>query len=58
MGDDDKKSALQNSLSHIISCIPYKHLKAARIKLPKRDKKHAYDDSKPITKRRFVPEAF
>jgi len=55
---DDKKSARLNCLAHILSRIPYKRLKTAKIELPKRDKKHAYDDSKPMKKRRFVPEAF
>lgn len=54
---DDKKSARLNCLAHILSRIPYKHLKAERVKLPKRDEKHAYDDQKPLRKRRFVPEA-
>ncbi len=53
---DDKKKARLNCIAHILSRIPYKRVKAARIELPKRDKKHAYDDAKPLRKRRFVPE--
>lgn len=55
---DDKKTARLNCLSHILSRIPYKQLKKTKIDLPKRDRKHAYDDQKPLNKRRFVPEAF
>ncbi len=53
---DDKKSARLNCLAHILGRIPYKRIKADAIKLPKRDKKHAYDDQAPLKKRRFVPE--
>lgn len=53
---DDKKAARLNCIAHILSRIPYKHLKHDKVELPKRDKKHAYDDTAPLRKRRFVPE--
>ena len=53
---DDKKAARLNLISHLLSEIPYKKLKAPAIKLPDRSKKHAYDDDKAIAKRRFIPE--
>jgi polyphosphate kinase 2 len=53
---DDKKKARLNLISHLLSVIPYKQLKAPSFKLPDRSKKHAYDDDKAIAKRRFIPE--
>jgi polyphosphate kinase len=53
---DNKKSARLNCITHLLSLIPYKKLPAEKIKLPKRSKKHAYDDEKTIKRRRFVPE--
>jgi polyphosphate kinase len=53
---DNKKSAHLNLISHILGRIPYKHLETAKIKLPDRSKKHAYDDQKSIAGRKFVPE--
>jgi hypothetical protein len=38
--------------------IPYKKLKREKIDLPKRAKKHAYDDEAAIKDRRFVREVF
>ena len=51
---DDKKTARLNTISHILSKIPYKKLPADKVKLPKRSTKRAYDDDKAIAKRRFV----
>jgi polyphosphate kinase 2 len=53
---DDKKRARLNTISHLLSVIPHKKVKRARVKLPNRSKKHAYDDEKSIARRRFVPE--
>ena len=55
---DDKKSARLNLISHLLDQIPYKHVKKPKIKLPDRQKKHAYDDQKSIARRHFVPERF
>ncbi|MFM2054909.1 MAG: hypothetical protein RL456_2946 [Pseudomonadota bacterium] len=55
---DDKKTARLNCLAHILDQIPYKRLKAQPVVLPERDGRHAYDDRKPLRKRRFVPEAY
>ena len=41
---DDKKRARLNVISHFLGLIPYKAPKQDKIKLPTRDKKHAYDD--------------
>ncbi len=55
---DDKKRARLNCLRHIISLIPYKKVPRAKIKLPERSKKHAYDDQASIIGRKFVPEKY
>jgi hypothetical protein len=55
---DNKKSARLNCISHLLSLIPYKKLEQEKIKLPKRSKKHEYDDQKTIARRRFVPEVY
>jgi polyphosphate kinase 2 len=55
---DDKKSARLNVISHLLTQIPYKKLKTEKIDLPKRSKKHKYDDEKTMKHRRFIPERF
>jgi polyphosphate kinase 2 len=55
---DDKKRARLNTIKHLLSRIPYKHIKRKKVVLPSRSKKHAYDDEASIAKRRFVPEVY
>jgi polyphosphate kinase len=55
---DDKKRARLNVLSHFLSLIPYEQPKHAKIKLPTRDKKGAYDDEATIKDRRWIEEKF
>jgi hypothetical protein len=55
---DDKKRARLNAIAHLLKQIPYKKMEKAKIKLPNRSKKHAYDDESSIAKRRFVPEIY
>ena len=55
---NDKKRARLNAIAHLLSVIPYKKLKREKIDLPKRAKKHAYDDEATIKDRRFVREVF
>jgi polyphosphate kinase 2 len=55
---DDKKRARLNAISHLLSVIPYKKLPHNKVELPKRAKKHAYDDEASIRQRRFVREVF
>jgi polyphosphate kinase 2 len=55
---DDKKRARLNAISHLLNTIPYKKLPREKIDLPKRAKKHEYDDEATIQNRRFVPEVF
>jgi polyphosphate kinase 2 len=55
---DDKKRARLNVLSHFLGLIPYKAPKRDKVKLPSRDKKHAYDDEATIEDRRWIEEKF
>ena len=55
---NDKKRARLNAIAHLLNVIPYKKLKRDKIELPKRAKKHAYDDVAAIKDRRFVREVF
>ena len=55
---DDKKRARLNCIRHLLESIPYKKLKRGRIDLPKRSKKHEYDDHATLKGRRFVPEKY
>jgi polyphosphate kinase 2 len=55
---DDKKRARLNLISHFLDLIPYEAPKHDKVKLPNRDKKHAYDDEASIKDRRWVAEKF
>jgi polyphosphate kinase 2 len=55
---DDKKRARLNLISHFLSLIPYEQPKRDKVKLPSRDKKHAYDDEVTIKDRRWIEEKF
>jgi polyphosphate kinase 2 len=55
---DDKKRARLNCIAHLLEQIPYKKLPRPKIDLPKRSKKHEYDDQATLKGRRFVPEKY
>ena len=55
---DDKKRARLNVISHLLKQIPYKKLPAPKITLPKRSKKHAYDDEATMKGRGFIAEKY
>jgi polyphosphate kinase 2 len=55
---DDKKRARLNVIAHILSQIPYKKVDRAKVKLPSRSNKRAYDDQSSIVDRRYVAEKF
>jgi polyphosphate kinase len=55
---DDKRRARLNCISHLLDVIPYKKLPHAKVKLPDRSKKHAYDDVASLEGRRFVAEKY
>jgi polyphosphate kinase len=51
---DDKKRARLNVISHLLEAIPHKKVDQPKVKLPKRSKKHAYDDETTLARRKFV----
>jgi len=55
---DDKRRARLNCLSHFLSMVPHKKTPREKVKLPKRSKKDAYDDTKFLKRRKFVQEVF
>jgi polyphosphate kinase 2 len=55
---DDNRRARLNCISHILSTIPYKKMRAEKVKLPKRIEKNRYDDQRPMRDRRFVREIY
>jgi polyphosphate kinase len=55
---DDKKRARLNVISHFLGLIPYEEPPAKKIKLPNRDKKHAYDDEATMKDRRWIKEKY
>ncbi len=55
---DDKRRARLNVIAHLLRLIPHKKLPRAKIKLPKRAMKGAYDDQASLEGRTFVPETY
>jgi polyphosphate kinase len=55
---DDKRRARLNCISAMLHLVPYKEVKRAKIKLPKRSNKGRYDDQASMQGRRFVAERF
>jgi polyphosphate kinase 2 len=58
LNSDDKKRARLNCIAHLLEQIAYKKLPKPKIDLPKRSKKHEYDDQATLKGRRFVPEKY
>ena len=55
---DDKRRARLNCIAHLLKRIPHKKIERAKVKLPDRSKKHAYDDEATLARRRFVQENY
>ncbi len=55
---DDKQRARLNCIRHILEQMPKDKAPRAKVKLPKRSVKGAYDDEATIRKRRFVEEKY
>ena len=55
---DDKRRARLNCISHLLERIPYKRVKAERVKLPARSEKGRYNDQASIKGMKFVTEHF
>ena len=58
VSSDDKKRARLNLIAHFLKQIPYEHLPQKKVKLPRRNTKHAYDDIATIANRRWIPEIY
>ncbi len=58
LNSDDKKRARLNCLAHILEQIPHKKAPRAKVKLPKRSMKNAYDDQATLKGRKFVAEKY
>jgi polyphosphate kinase 2 len=55
---DDKRRARLNVLHHVLTQIPWKKVKREKIKLPKPDKREAYDDVASLKGRRWIKERY
>jgi polyphosphate kinase 2 len=55
---DDKRRARLNVISHFLSLLPYESIPRAKIKLPSRSKKRAYDDEASLRERGWIPERY
>lgn len=55
---DDKKRARLNLITHLLQQIPYEKIPRKKVKLPKRETKHAYDDQVTMVDRRWIPEKY
>jgi polyphosphate kinase 2 len=55
---DDKRRARLNCIAHILKLVPWERIPHDKPELPKRSKKHRYDDQASLRGRRFVPERY
>lgn len=55
---NDKKRARLNLISHLLSQIPYEHIKHEKVKLPERSNKGKYDDLEPLKNRRWIEKKY
>jgi polyphosphate kinase 2 len=55
---DDKKRARLNTISHLLSRIPYEKVPREKVKLPKREMKDEYDDQASLRGRKFITEKY
>jgi len=55
---DDKKRARLNCIRHLLDRLPYKKVPHDKVELPKRSKKHAYDDQTSLKGRKFVAQKY
>jgi polyphosphate kinase len=55
---DDKRRARLNAIAHILKSIPFKKVRPAKVKLPKRSDGGKYDDQATLQGRNFVAESY
>lgn len=55
---DDKRRARLNCIRHLLSLIPHEDIPLEKVKIPKCDTTHAYEDVASLSSRRFIPECY
>ncbi|MBP9091343.1 polyphosphate kinase 2 [bacterium] len=55
---NDKKRARLNLISHLLSQIPYEHVKHEKVNLPERSNKGKYDDTESLKNRRWIEKKY
>jgi len=55
---DDKRKARLNCIAHLLKMIPYKKAPREKVHLPKRSKKHRYDDDISKKRHKFIAERY
>ncbi|QDV63751.1 polyphosphate kinase 2 [Crateriforma conspicua] len=55
---DDKRRARLNCIRHLLNQFPYEKVPAEEVRLPKRSKEGAYDDTASLSGRNFVPQHY
>lgn len=58
VNSDNKKKARLNLLKHFLSLFPYEEEPRPKIKLPKADRKHSYDDEATMRKRKWIADSY
>ena len=56
VNSDDKKRARLNLITHLLSQVPYKKVKRDKVELPKRQKRHGYEE--PNYPYKLIPEEY
>jgi polyphosphate kinase len=55
---DDKRRARLNCIAHLLDRIPYKQMRGAKVRLPKRSRKGSYDDQTALRGMKFVAQRY
>ena len=55
---NDKRRARLNCISHLLETIPFRKMRRAKVKLPRRSEKGRYNDQAPLRDMAFVVERF
>jgi len=55
---DDKRRARLNCIAHLLDRIPYKRMRGAKVRLPKRSRKGSYNDQTALRGMKFVAQRY
>jgi polyphosphate kinase 2 len=58
VNSEDKRRARLNCITHLLSMIPYKHIRREKVELPKRSDKGRYNDQAMLRKMTRIPELY